>query len=107
MKQDDLQELIVDVSNTFALPKTVTTKDDLLKLLTPHIDQLINHDFNRLITFLYRLDIDENRLRQLLAPSDTAAAEVIASLIIERQLKKIEARKLFRAGKDIPDDERW
>jgi hypothetical protein len=65
-------------------------------------------DFTRLVNTLYRLDVSEVRLKQVLQQeADTNAGELIAALIVERQLEKINTRSRFRASNDIPDDEKW
>lgn len=75
--------------------------------------QLINdwilNDFDQLLQWLYRIDISENRIRHLLKTQPgTDAAEMIADLIIERQLEKIKSRELYnRRDSDISDEERW
>lgn len=107
MTQNELQELVSELSTTVQLQQTIATKEQLLEQLREHIDHLISNDFNSLLTLLYRVDVDENQLRQLLAPSDMPASSIITSLIIERQLKKIETRKKLKTNADIPEDERW
>lgn len=69
------------------------------EVLTQEIDYLIGHDMDRLLWILYRLDVDEGRLRQLIAdipPAD--ASGLIADLIIERQLEKAETRAKYERG---------
>jgi hypothetical protein len=72
------------------------------------IGDLIVSDFNRLVQILYRLDIDERRLKSLIKEHpDADSAKIIASMIIERQVQKIHSRKQNPASDDIPDDEKW
>jgi hypothetical protein len=77
--------------------------------LAEYINLLINNDFNKLILILYRLDISEKKLKQLLASSPGSnAGSLIAALIIERQLEKIQSRKHFKQPRDsIPEEDRW
>ncbi len=85
-----------------------STYEELVQALSAHINHLITTDFSKLISILYRLDISETKLRQLLdAANDISAGLIIASLIIERQMQKLEARKNFKNGVDIPEDEKW
>ncbi len=80
---------------------------ELKKLLAQRIHFLINNEFRKLVQLLYRIDIDEVRLKQLLAQSNEDAGMLIASLIIERQLQKIESRKKFNNIDDISEEEKW
>lgn len=73
------------------------------------INYLILSDFDQLIQILYRLDISEKKVKQLLkTQKDTDAAEIITQLMIERQLQKIKTRRQFGKRDDnIPDEELW
>ena len=77
--------------------------------LAEKLDWLIRNDFSSLVQLLYRIDISEARLRQLLQTNTGQdAGKIIARLIIERLIKKIETRRQYKRGyNDIPDEERW
>jgi hypothetical protein len=76
--------------------------------LVATINFLIQKDFARLVNVLYRLDVSESRLKLLLQQQpDVNAGELIANLMIERQLEKIATRNRFKASNNIPDDEKW
>lgn len=80
----------------------------LLQRLAAQINHLIQADFHRLIASLYRLDISEPKLKQTLEENaDKDAGELIAALVIERQLQKIKTRQSFKREENIPDDEKW
>ncbi len=70
-------------------------------LLIKAVDTLIHHDFNKLLHILYRIDVDENKLKHALFESVLPAAETIADLIIERQQQKIRFREIYRNNKDL------
>ncbi len=81
--------------------------DELKKVLSGIINYLITNDFSRLISVLYRLDISEKKLQQLLKTSNTSAEDIIAEMIIERQQERIKTRKLFSANDHYCDEEKW
>ncbi len=60
------------------------------------IDQLIQNDFSKLINILYRIDIDEQKLKTALFENPLPPSETIADLMIERQLQKIKFRKIYQ-----------
>ena len=65
------------------------------QLLVNFIDDLIQNDFNRLLSILYRVDISEEKLKQMLAENkntEVQSAEIIANLLIEREEEKIKSR---------------
>ena len=71
--------------------------EQLHEKLVIFINHLIQNDFQKLVFLLYKIDVDEAKLKRILkenAGKDTA--EIIAQLIIERELQKIETRKLFK-----------
>jgi len=82
----------------------ITDRDKLVRF----ISDLVNHDFPRLVQLLYRVDINEQKLKQVLKEnSDTDAAELITDLVISRQKQKKLSREENRENKDISDEERW
>jgi len=90
----------------------ITVKDHLIstQLLAEKINELINHDFQKLVSILYRMDVSEMKLKQLLKENaGTDAGLIIADLMIERQEQKIRSRQHFKNKQDenISDDEKW
>ena len=83
--------------------------DELQTRLSAYVNELIQTDFQHLITLLYRIDVSELKLKKLLKlNSQEEAGKIIAALIIERQLQKIESRKHFsRPDDDVTGDEKW
>ncbi len=97
----------INDSLEIAIPATASL-DELKEKLAVHINDLINHDFQKLIFLLYRIDVDENKMRRLLEQKEGEnAAGLITDLIIERQLQKIESRKKTGGAENIADDEKW
>lgn len=54
--------------------------------------KLITDDFHQLMSILYRIDIDEKTLKMNLASTHEDSSELLAQLIIERELKKVIIR---------------
>lgn len=94
------------------LPITLPDKisqEELKQRLADHINYLILHDFNQLVNYLYRIDVQEEKLKQLLIshPGEDASL-IIANLAIERLARKIKSKKDFTVNGDgINDDEKW
>ncbi|MFI5188466.1 MAG: hypothetical protein ACHQF0_17170 [Chitinophagales bacterium] len=81
--------------------------EELKLALTDHINYLITHDFNKLMRILYRVDVSEKVLRANLKNNESDAGNVIAGMIIDRQLQKIETKRQFKTNDDIPENEKW
>lgn len=77
--------------------------------LAAFINHLINTDFEKLLFLLYRIDVRESTIKQLLAlPSANNAGELIADAIIKRQAEKIESRQQFKQSiKNIAEEDKW
>lgn len=87
---------------------SATDRQALLRELEAHINWMIVHRFDALVQVLYRMDVDEGKLRRMLQEgSNTDAARIIADLMVERQLQKIRTRQQFRRDTDIPDEDKW
>lgn len=86
------------------LPEDVSAKD-LYQQLLLYIENLINNNFSHLVYLLYRIDVNEEKLKAILRQNEGAdAARVITDLIIQRQEQKIESRKAFGANPDSPGE---
>lgn len=82
--------------------------EEIRSTVANQVNHLINTDFEKLVSLLYRIDVSEPKMRALLQHKQGEdSAEHIADLIIERQLQKIESRKKFSKKKDISDEEKW
>lgn len=69
---------------------------ELFDKLSVFVNDLIQHDFQKLVLLLYKVDVDENKLKKILKDeAGKDAAGIIAGLIIEREKQKIETRKQF------------
>jgi hypothetical protein len=77
-------------------------------VLADYINHLIQTDFQKLVFILYRIDVNETRLKRILKENKGEdAGRIISNLIIERQLQKIKSRKEFRQDDDIDENEKW
>lgn len=103
-------ELIPEINSSLDLQlPSLLTYEELHEKLTGEINHLINHEFEKLIFYLYRIDVHEDRMRTLLENNNGEnAASLIADLIIQRQLQKIKSRQQFsQRGNDIDEEEKW
>jgi hypothetical protein len=83
-------------------------KQERKEQLISIVNHLLLHDFNKLIQVLYRVDVSEQKLKDLLQKNlQTDAAIIIADLLIERQQEKIKIKESFNTDNHIPDEEKW
>jgi hypothetical protein len=63
------------------------------------VQHLLQTDLNRLLNILYRIDVDEQQVKQaMLLPSEPEVADRIAQLIIKRELQKAQTRFIYRSN---------
>ena len=108
----EIQELIGDLNRVYALDlRPAATAADLETFLSEKVNAMIQNDFQTLLQLLYRIDVNEEKLRHLLEQNtDEDAGRIIARLIIERQTQKIESRRQYRKDtSETPGDqaEKW
>ena len=79
------------------------------QVLADRINELVNTQFQKLVSILYRMDVSETKLKQLLSDNPgTDAGLIIADLMIQRQKEKIRSRQQFsKRDENISDDENW
>ncbi|MEO7048504.1 MAG: hypothetical protein ABI091_24610 [Ferruginibacter sp.] len=103
-------DLLENINQQFALsiPENTDAKD-LEQLLAERINYLIINDFNWLVQALYRIDVNEKKLELLLKENNKYdAGNIIAALVIERQIQKIKSRQQnYRDDNIINEEERW
>lgn len=90
------------------LPHTISLQE-LKNALSGHINGLIQTDFEQLVNLLYRVDVHEEKIKTFLQNSGGEnAADIIAALIIERQLQKVKSRQQFKSNpNNETDEEKW
>ncbi len=97
------------LTQVLAATDVATLKDKLFfEKLSRYINELVINDFDYLLSLLYRIDVDEKKIRALLATQkDANAGVLIAHLIVERQEQKIRSREQFKPPTNIPEEEKW
>jgi hypothetical protein len=106
-KEKDTKLLDSLISSDSFIPAGEDEKSFVLALAS-EINSLILSDFEKLVQILYRLDINENNLKQTLKEQlNDEAGLIIARMIIERQVQKSRTRQQFRSDDAIADDEKW
>jgi hypothetical protein len=104
--------LIADLNRAFGWELAPVGAEEVLEAaLAEKINELIRGNFDQLLQLLYRIDINEQRLRRLLVDNEGEdAGKIIARLIMERQWEKMESRRRFRQDKTTDEqdgEERW
>jgi len=92
--------LISIISKDFDIPDNLS-ENQLRAAMVDAFAYLIDNDFPKLIQILYKADVDQYKLKELLeAVEGSSSAEVIADAYITRQMAKIETWKKYSQKKD-------
>lgn len=107
--QTELLELKKSFKDSFELntPETVS-EEELLMLLERRLGILLERNLEEFFQMLYRIDIPENQLHEVLQDSDALSA--LAKMVYNRQLQKVKSRLKYKASvnnSDIDADLKW
>jgi len=92
--------LISIISKDFDIAENLS-ENQLREVMIDAFAYLIDNDFPKLIQILYKADVDQYKLKELLETVEgSSSAEVIADAYIARQKAKIETWKKYSPKKD-------
>jgi hypothetical protein len=96
-KPANWNEWINDVNRSFGLELAERlSAEEVETCLAEKLNEMTKNDFNGLVNLLYRIDIDEARLKQSLKKNPGEdAGKIMARMIMERQWQKIQTRRQF------------
>lgn len=85
-----VEDIDIDVSEDISY-------EELYKAILYRVEHLLSVDAGLLFSYLYRLDIDEQQLKVALrGDKEQSGIELIAQMILQRQMKRIETKKKYR-----------
>ena len=82
----------------FSDKEGITPYQELYQQILPLVDEMLNDDYIKLMSLLYRIDLDEDFLsRKLKENAQADTDEVITDLIIKRELQKVIIKDIYSA----------
>ena len=104
MNQDDH---IIPSREPLAKEYETLSREELKGRLQLFIADLLIHNFEKLTNMIYRHDVSESKFNEALqGETIKEQAEMLAELVIEREMQKVETRKAYRKHrKDQTRDE--
>lgn len=102
----DTNALILAINKDLELSLPANLEETLMRQqLAVYLNQLILSDFQKLVYLLYRIDVDEMKLKKMLRDNpEEDAGLLMADMVIERERKKAETRLLFKRNLDNEED---
>ena len=104
------ENLITNLNNEMGIDLPLQLSfDEMRRRLQDAVAAMVTTDFDRLVNILYRIDVNERKLKYLLQENVGAdAAIIIADLVIERQMEKIASRRRYKTNdEDTSEEEKW
>jgi hypothetical protein len=73
--------------------------EELKAQLSSAVIYMMLHEMEKLMSLLYRIDVNEKKVKQAFAQNDPKLiAPALAELILQRELQKAESRAKFNSG---------
>jgi len=92
--QKDFEWFSLDI--IFSNNPNISPYQELFQQILPLVDEMLNEDYPKLLSILYRIDIDEEFInRKLKEISNADTDEVITDLIIKRELQKVIIKEIY------------
>ncbi|KAF0152163.1 MAG: hypothetical protein FD143_1260 [Ignavibacteria bacterium] len=105
MKEEEIYpSLIEKLHKDFSLEKENLPAIDNLEVIRKHlvikVKELMSRDYDRFLNSLYRIDVNEKKVREILHSKDrTTIPEQLADLIIDRQMMRVKTQLLYKQSK--------
>jgi hypothetical protein len=110
MADDSTRMLYEELRKDWPLaPLRHDSEEVIFEALAAAVNELIQRDFHRLMSILYRIDVSEQKIRHMLGENKGIdAARIISHLIIDRKKQKIRSRQEWKEkGGDVAEEEKW
>jgi hypothetical protein len=94
VEQDNTQ-ILQDFELT--IPEKELNEQELLDYLSEAVAYMIEHRLDFLLSLLYRLDVDENKINKALLPGNPEPAHLaLAHLVLQRQKQRVATKKAYK-----------
>jgi hypothetical protein len=85
-------------------PEQYQSEEELTHLLAEKVEYMMEHEMELLLSWLYRMDISEQKVDQALHPTHPEPANIaIAGLLIDRQKQRIASKLKYKQ----PNTDNW
>lgn len=75
--------------------------EELIELLSRRVESLLQHEYERLLSALYTIDVSEVRFAEAVSGQNAEPpARAVAKLILDRELEKYISRQRYAQGQE-------
>lgn len=76
--------------------------EQFFEVVYPVISRLITNNYQQFLNTLYKIDVNEQKLKQELAKVDPSKyTEIVTHLVLQRELQKVLLRNIYSAKNDF------
>ena len=92
----DLRHALVQNCGLTPVHAPASDRESLVAELAARVDYLLRHDTEKLMFYLYRLDVSEAQFADAISPdASESPARAIAESILEREARRLQTYKRF------------
>ncbi len=93
---EELHHALVQHWGIWPVGRKRLQREALIEELSRRVDFLMKHDYERLCYCMYTIDVPEEKFTEAVRkPEEEQPARVIAELILEREVEKMETRRRY------------
>ncbi|GJM32124.1 MAG: hypothetical protein DHS20C18_11250 [Saprospiraceae bacterium] len=101
----DTTELVIRDFEVELKGEKILTEEDLFRILSDQIAYMIEYRLEYLLSLMYRLDINERKVNDALAPFAPEPANIgLARLVLDRQKQRTYTKSHFKQEEKLDDD---
>lgn len=91
------REVYSIISSNFDLASgNIVSIEEIHRVLTERIHELLEKNLEKLISILYRIDVGQKKTDEIFNnPSKEEIASLLATAVIDRQLEKVKTRRKY------------
>ena len=79
----------------FDIEKPISTFNEVLTFTFHLIEDLFQQDFNKILNFLYRIDLSEDSVKLEMQNTSLTFTEMLSNMIVKRELKKVILKNYY------------
>lgn len=109
LQEDIIQQTVQQIVKDFSMfgmgiyfsGNMTMAYEEVLRQLTGFMEMLVHNDFHKLLSLLYQIDLsDQTIVEAENANPDIPRHELMAELIVHRELQKVVMRNYYKQQKD-------
>lgn len=92
---EDVEKLSGIIKTQFEIDQVEEESDyqNLLEMIEKRVEELLEKDSGLLFSYIYRLDVSEQLVRQVMSDDNLDSVKSLSKLIMDRQMQRLHTKK--------------